>query len=164
MSETYEQYLVSYHGAIAPKTREEWTRQKELDTTLPSAARLSARAVLGLDLNALAQLEHSRNLRRGWWSHMHAQNIDLVRASKLLMMHTEISEATEGLRTDSMDSHLPSRSSIEVEIVDLLIRIFDFAGHMHLDLNGAWDDKSAYNTNRRDHDPAVRAASGGKKF
>lgn len=124
----------------------------------------SSRLLAGVDFNTLATIEHGRNLAMGWWDHADSLNRTMVRASKLLLMHSEISEATEGLRTDAMDSHLPDRRSVEVEIIDVLVRIMDFAGEMKLDLNGAWDDKTAFNRTRADHKRENRSAAGGKKF
>ena len=45
-----------------------------------------------------------------------------------------------------------------------VIRIFDMAGGLGLDLPGAMADKLAFNATRADHQLANRAAAGGKKF
>jgi hypothetical protein len=41
---------------------------------------------------------------------------------------------------------------------------YDYAAHYGLDLDGAIDEKMAYNDNRVDHTYAARAAAGGKNF
>ncbi len=52
----------------------------------------------------------------------------------------------------------------EVELVDTLIRIFDYAGGFGLDLQGAFEEKMAYNASRIDHTHEARRSNGGKKF
>lgn len=85
-------------------------------------------------------------------------------AQKLALVHSEISEALEGARKDKQDEHLPSRKSLEVELADAVIRIFDLAGALNMDLGSAIADKMAYNARRADHKPEARAAAGGKLF
>ena len=83
---------------------------------------------------------------------------------KLTLIHSELSEALEGVRKDKMDDHLPHRKSVEVELADAVIRIFDLAGAMQLDLGAAIAEKMAYNAQRPDHKAEARAAAGGKAF
>jgi NTP pyrophosphatase (non-canonical NTP hydrolase) len=80
------------------------------------------------------------------------------------LMHSELSEAFEGLRKGTMDAHLPHRSTEEVELADLLIRVFDYAGNKGLDLDGALREKLAYNRTRKDFKARARSSKGGKKF
>jgi hypothetical protein len=70
----------------------------------------------------------------------------------------------EGYRKGLMDDKLPHRKMIEVELADAVIRCFDLAGALGLDLAGAMAEKLAYNAMRADHKPENRAAEGGKKF
>jgi NTP pyrophosphatase (non-canonical NTP hydrolase) len=79
-------------------------------------------------------------------------------------MHSELSEALEGVRKGLKDDKLPHRSMEEVELVDCIIRILDYAGGFNLDLQGAFDEKMAYNAKRKDHTHEARLADGGKKF
>ena len=81
----------------------------------------------------------------------------------LMLCVSELSEAMEGDRKNLMDTHLPDRKMLEVELADALIRIFDMAGGLKLDVAGAMRDKLLYNTTREDHKPKVRAA-GGKAY
>lgn len=82
----------------------------------------------------------------------------------IALIHSEISEAMEGDRKDLMDDHLPNRKMIEVELADAVIRIFDLAGKLNLDLGGAFTEKLNYNQNRADHKIENREKEGGKKY
>ncbi len=70
----------------------------------------------------------------------------------------------EGHRKSLKDDHLPHRDMAEVELADAVIRIFDLAGAMNYDMGGAIAEKLAYNAQRADHKPEVRAAAGGKAY
>lgn len=81
-----------------------------------------------------------------------------------MLIVSEISEAMEGERKDLMDDKLPHRKMAEVELVDAIIRIFDYAGAFGYDLQGAFEEKMAYNATRKDHSHEARKQVGGKKF
>jgi NTP pyrophosphatase (non-canonical NTP hydrolase) len=103
------------------------------------------------------------NQKAGWWDGVDV-NDPKEQTVKIALIHSELSEALEGVRCDTMDKHLPHRKSVEVELADAVIRIFDMAGAMSLDLEAAIHEKCAYNLHRNDHKPEVRAAAGGKRF
>ena len=110
---------------------------------------------------------HNESVANGWWDNLiTGEKIDAMEVApiKLLLVHSEISEAVEGLRKNTMDDHLKHRKSIEVELADALIRIFDLGGALELDLGGAVKEKMAYNAKRLDHKPEERAKKHGKKF
>ena len=81
----------------------------------------------------------------------------------IALMHSELSEALEGWRKGLQDDHLPNRKSIEVELADCVIRIFDTAGLEGLDIASALREKHAYNQQRADHKIENRRKDGGKK-
>lgn len=85
-------------------------------------------------------------------------------AVRIALIHSEVSEALEGIRKDIMDDHLPHRKMVEVELADALIRILEFCGEYDLDIGGAVVEKLIYNTNRSDHKPENRKKKGGKAF
>ncbi len=110
---------------------------------------------------------HGLAAEAGWWNGTQVPlpvTDKLVISQKLLLVVTEIAEATEGLRKGLMDDKLPHRSMVEVELADAMIRVCDLAGAMGLDLGGALAEKLAYNVTREDHKLETRAQEGGKAF
>jgi len=116
---------------------------------------------LDMSINRLCGLIHEDNVKAGWWEDGFGK---LNIATKLALVHSEVSEALEGVRKDLMDEKLPHRPAVEVELADTCIRIFDLCGALGLDLEGAIFEKMAYNAERNDHKPEVRAGENGKKF
>lgn len=115
------------------------------------------------DLNDYAAESHRANLR--WWEDPATwEPIERNKGELLMLMVSEIAEAMEGERKGLMDDKLPHRRMAEVELVDALIRIFDYAGAYGYDLEGAYREKTAYNAQREDHTHKHRLAPGGKKW
>ncbi len=115
------------------------------------------------NLNGYALECHTANLQ--WWeSPKTGERIERNKGELLMLIVSEIAEAMEGERKDLMDDKLPHRKMAEVELVDALIRIFDYAGAHRYDLQGAFNEKMAYNAKRADHRPENRLLPGGKKF
>lgn len=116
---------------------------------------------------------HNLASRCGWWTDL-ATGASVISgadespkinvAEKLCLIHSEISEGMEGYRKSLMDDKLPHRSMLEVELADAVIRCFDLAGGIGLDLPGAIAEKLQYNANRADHKLSNRRAKNGKKF
>lgn len=124
---------------------------------------------------------HGAAHRAGWWNHSKS-GLDLrevVRkpegplqellagalvAQKLCLIHSEVSEGMEGARKNLPDDKLPHRTMLEVELADAIIRAFDLAGAMDLDLGGAIAEKMAFNAVRPDHKAEAREAAGGKTY
>lgn len=108
------------------------------------------------------------NVEAGWWKNIvtnepHSRGDVTLILSKLALVHSEVSEATEGVRKGLMDDHLKERPMAEVELADAIIRAMDLAGHEGWDLAGAIVDKLYYNAQRADHKIENRLAEGGKK-
>ena len=108
---------------------------------------------------------HGAAVKGGWWHDIKTgERLERNKGELLCLIHSEISEAMEGVRKGLPDDKLPHRSAEEVELADALIRICDYAGAYGLDLGGAVIEKLAYNAQRADHKPENRAKAGGKKF
>lgn len=116
-----------------------------------------------LSLNELSRICHEEN--KQWWLDLETGKPKERNIGELLMLVTsEIAEAMEGHRKNLKDDKLPHRDMLEVELVDALIRIFDMAGGLDLDLGGAFVEKMAFNKNREDHKKEHRLSENGKKF
>lgn len=100
----------------------------------------------------------------------------------LMPIVNRLSAALEGHRKNKMDEHLPQFHSIDVELVDCIIRAMDLLGAryatrvVHVLAQGdrldvqpdspgdIFEAKCAYNANRADHRPENRIAPGGKAY
>lgn len=110
---------------------------------------------------------HTLAKQSGWWTEydlLPAASQKYFLATKIGLIHSEVSEMLEGQRKGKADDHLPHRDAEEVEAADILIRLMDYCGHRNLDLAGAVMEKLAYNQQRADHKAENREAPGGKSF
>lgn len=113
----------------------------------------------------LVQACHGRAWNAGWWHDpATGKPLERNRAELICLMHSELSEAMEGVRKDSMDDKLTHRKMAPVELADAAIRIFDMIGACYPDDVPALVEKLNYNANRADHKPENRILPGGKKF
>ncbi len=110
---------------------------------------------------------HCLAVNAGWWTDIKTGEDLRGRRNvgeMLCLIHSEISEAMEGHRKNLADDKLPHRKMIEVELADALIRIFDLAGGLNLDLPGAIAEKLEYNSIREDHKIQNRLKDKGKAY
>lgn len=83
------------------------------------------------NLNKLSARIHKQNAQ--WWISLDdGKPIERNKGELLMLVITELSEATDGIRKTLMDDHLPSRLMEEVEMADVLIRLLDYAHGFNL--------------------------------
>ncbi len=133
-----------------------------------------------IEIDRLVSICHCNSYNAGWWhdkdglpylpkdagkfNELVEEYLPFIVATKLALIHSEISEAMEGHRRGLMDDKLPHRPAIEVELADAVIRICDLAGALDLDLAGAILEKIDFNVTRPDHDKVQRRKPGGKVY
>lgn len=103
-------------------------------------------------INVLCDECHQTSLSKGWWEG------DRNDGEMIALMHSELSEALEGLRHGNPpDDHLPEIPTVNAEMADVLIRVFDFCAARNINLGRALVLKMDYNKTRP-------FKHGGKKF
>lgn len=116
-----------------------------------------------LSFNSASEVIHAAQVKAGWYRNPQTRRaIDRNIMEMLCLIHSEVSEAAEGYRKNLVDDKLPHRKMVEVELADVLIRVFDLAGYLKMDLGGAVVEKLLYNLSREDHKLESRAKEGGK--
>lgn len=106
----------------------------EVDEALAAITGVALIPVQIGNLNQLASEIHAAN--QHWWHDPKTgECLDRNRGEMFMLMVSEVAEAMEGERKNLMDDHLPTRRMAEVELADTLIRIFDYAGAMGMDLD-----------------------------
>ena len=75
-------------------------------------------------INKLATAVHAWNKSVGWWDEPNPCML-----TKMQLCSTEVAEATEGVRKNLMDDHLPHRFMEEVELADTFIRAVDVGAY-----------------------------------
>lgn len=95
---------------------------------------------------------------------MDLSSFEVFLLSKIALMHSELSEATDYIIKPDNDKHLIERSGLSVELSDLLIRLLDFCEKNNIDLFEIANEKFEYNKKRHDHKRHIREAEDGKKI
>ena len=128
------------------------------------------------DLNAFCGDVHKTNVEAGWWDDLERISAQLpdekdrkiveqwCLATKICLMHSELSEMMEGLRKGIPDDKLPHLPMEEVEGADVFIRLADYFGFRKFSLGTSVFSKMAFNLIRADHKKENRDAPGGKGF
>lgn len=112
----------------------------------------------------LIQACHGNAHNAGWHNNLVTGEPKPVHVpTSLMLIVTEVAEAMEGYRKSLNDDHLPHVSMLEAELADSVIRIFDLAGALGLDLSRTVVEKMSYNKTRADHKIENRQKPDGKK-
>lgn len=106
---------------------------------------------------------HDNAVAKGWWPNGTGKTIGTNEVlAKLALIHSEVSEALEVARMPEVDlTHiwhegrvlregdpLPKPEGFGIELADAVIRIFDLAGALGIDLERCIMDKWLYNESR----------------
>ena len=88
---------------------------------------------------------YAANEAQGFWDGPGNDN----NASKIALMHSELSEALEADRKGiESDDKIPDFTGVEAELADTVIRILDFSGRHNLRLGEAIQAKLLFNLSR----------------
>lgn len=101
--------------------------------------------------DAMQALVHQTAIEKGWWEKPRDDGTCIA------LMHSELSEALEGLRIQAPSDKIPLFESVEEELADTIIRIMDFAAQRGLNIAAALVTKAEYNKGREHR-------HGGKQF
>ena len=109
-------------------------------------------------LQLLCEQIFNANRKQGFWdapaeiAASYSQSpvwlVKMKKAEKIALIHSEASEALEGIRKDLPSDHLPGFTLEEEELADVLIRVFDYAGGFNLRLAEVVFAKLEFNAQR----------------
>ena len=81
---------------------------------------------------------------------------NLFMASRLALIHAEVSEALECVARQKLETYTPGPGwspdakpeGLPIELADVFLRLADLAGHLGIDLNAAAEQKHRFNERR----------------
>lgn len=104
-----------------------------------------------MTLREMQEAVHQTAREHGWWDKDSITDPNVV-AAKLALIHSEVSEALEEVRSAGTQATSISEGGkpegFVVELADVVIRIGDLCGALGIDLERAVEAKMAYNRTR----------------
>lgn len=100
-----------------------------------------------ITLNDYRDRCHALARSKGWYDGPGERNI----GEQLMLVVTEVAEAMEDLRDGKMALSYDEKgkpTGFPIEIADVMIRLFDLAGYLRIDLEDAVETKMQYNHSR----------------
>lgn len=98
-----------------------------------------------VSFDRLASIVQQNSADHGFWIEGTKRN----QPEMFMLMVSELAEALEGYRkANPPDEHVPSFTSIEIELADCIIRIMDYAHGFGYDVSGAVIAKHNFNISR----------------
>lgn len=150
---------------IKQQTKGEDMQNNQNEVTLKGANQEYTKKQVIDAMNMLSDICYSASARSGWWHDLNTgEPLERNKLEMLCLIHSEVSEACEGVRKGINDDHLPQYGMEDVEIADTFVRCFDYVGGHGLKTAEAFVDKLFYNANRADHKAENRKKEGGKKY
>ena len=112
------------------------------------------------------QLAHTIADNAGWYKNPETgEVVERNFGEVIALMHSELSEALEAHREGKeFDDKLTDKDAIGVELADCIIRIFDTAAALNINIADCFLSKCHYNMHREDHKIENRRSKGGKKY
>lgn len=100
------------------------------------------------DVNILAKQITVWNMYQGFWTNTDQDLTLQERATRLALIHSEVSEVLEAIRTDAQDDKIPYLKGEVAEMADVIIRCLDYCGRYGINIGEAVRDKMRYNQTR----------------
>jgi NTP pyrophosphatase (non-canonical NTP hydrolase) len=100
-----------------------------------------------VNLKAFSKEVYDNAYNKGFWP-FDTTPIPSRKAEKICLMHSELSEALEGVRKPGPDKYCPEFSNEEIELADCFIRILDYCEAYGIRLEEAAIAKHAFNKTR----------------
>jgi NTP pyrophosphatase (non-canonical NTP hydrolase) len=124
---------------------EQWTDKVKKGTTIEMVRDILhdwdvERCKTGQSINDLIYNAFQTAKKHGFWDDLDVDN-STVLLSKLMLIATEVAEAAEAVRINSM-------SKLSEELADIVIRVLDLAGALGINLEQAVLHKMEVNTTR----------------
>ncbi len=105
-----------------------------------------------LTLNEMADAAHKNAIVKGFWGdHWVGPLSEEIIATKLALIHSEVSEALEDARDGNMKTRLNADGKpcgFGSELADIIIRVGDLAKRLGIDLEDETTNKMVFNATR----------------